>query len=110
MDILEEETLFVGTAEAEHVEMYLKAIWHIKESGGDVKISTIAKMLNIRQPSVVQMLKKLNGKNLVEYNKAGVNLTEEGERIGSSMMRNSRLLEVLMDSALKVAIDEEMVC
>ena len=110
MDILEEETLFVGTAEAEHVEMYLKAIWHIKESGGDVKISTIAKMLNIRQPSVVQMLKKLNVKNLVEYNKAGVNLTEEGKKIGSSMMRNSRLLEVLMDSALKVKIDEEMVC
>ena len=26
------------------------------------------------------------------------------------MMRNSRLLEVLMDSALKVDIDEEMVC
>jgi DtxR family Mn-dependent transcriptional regulator len=110
MDILKEETLFVGTAEAEHVEMYLKAIWHIRERGEDVKISTIAKMLNIRQPSVVQMLKKLNGKNLVEYNKAGVNLTDEGERIGSSMMRNSRLLEVLMDSALKVAIDEEMVC
>ena len=110
MDILKEETLFVGTAEAEHVEMYLKAIWHIRERGESVKISTIAKMLNIRQPSVVQMLKKLNIKNLVEYNKAGVNLTDEGERIGSSMMRNSRLLEVLMDSALKVAIDEEMVC
>jgi DtxR family Mn-dependent transcriptional regulator len=110
MDALDEETLFVGTAEAEHVEMYLKAVWHIKERGEDVKISTIAKMLNIRQPSVVQMLKKLNLKNLVNYNKAGVRLTEEGERIGASMMRNSRLLEVLMDSALKVAIDEEMVC
>ena len=110
MDILKEEALFVGTAEAEHVEMYLKAIWHIRERGEDVKISTIAKMLNIRQPSVVQMLKKLNAKDLVEYNKAGVTLTEEGEKIGSSMMRNSRLLEVLMDSALKVEIDEEMVC
>ena len=42
----------------------LKAIWHIKERGEDVKISTIAKMLNVRQPSVVQMLKKLNSKNL----------------------------------------------
>ena len=41
-------------------------------------------------------------KNLVNYNKAGVILTQDGERIGSSMMRNSRLLEVLMDSALKV--------
>ena len=110
MNETHEEILFVGTAEAEHVEMYLKAIWHIKERGEDVKISTIAKMLNVRQPSVVQMLKKLNGKNLVNYNKAGVRLTEEGEAIGASMMRNSRLLEVLMDSALKVEIDEEMVC
>ena len=110
MDIRNEEKLFVGTAEAEHVEMYLKAIWHIRERGDDVKISTIAKILNIRQPSVVQKLKKLNAKNLVEYNKAGVNLTEEGESIGASMIRNSRLLEVLMDSALKVEIDEEMVC
>jgi len=105
-----DEVLFVGTAEAEHVEMYLKAIWHIKEKNEPVKISVIAKMLNVRQPSVVQMLKKLNEKELVEYNKAGVTLTETGEKIGSSMMRNSRLLEVLMDSALKVAIDEEMVC
>ena len=109
MDSVNDETLFVGTAEAEHVEMYLKAIWHIKERGEDVKISTIAKMLNVRQPSVVQMLKKLNEKNLVNYNKAGVTLTQDGERVGSSMMRNSRLLEVLMDSALKVAIDEEIV-
>ena len=110
MESLDEEVLFVGTAEAEHVEMYLKAIWHIKERGEPVKISTIAKMLNVRQPSVVQMLKKLNGQNLVNYNKAGVTLAEDGERIGASMMRNSRLLEVLMDSALKIEIDEEMVC
>ena len=106
----DDEVFFVGTAEAEHVEMYLKAIWHIKEQGEEVKISTIAKKLNVRQPSVVQMLKKLNQQNLVNYNKAGVTLTEEGEKIGASMMRNSRLLEVLMDSALKVEIDEEMVC
>ena len=110
MDTLDQEVLFVGTAEAEHVEMYLKAIWHIKERGEDVKISSIAKMLNVRQPSVVQMLKKLNEQKLVNYNKAGVTLTQEGERIGSVMMRNSRLLEVLMDSALKIEIDEEMVC
>ena len=105
-----DEVLFVGTAEAEHVEMYLKAIWHIKEKDEPVKISVIARMLNVRQPSVVQMLKKLNEKELVEYNKAGVFLTETGEKIGSSMMRNSRLLEVLMDSALKIVVDEEMVC
>jgi DtxR family Mn-dependent transcriptional regulator len=107
---MSDEILFVGTAEAEHVEMYLKAIWHLKERNEAVKISSIAKMLNVRQPSVVQMLKKLNGQNLVNYNKAGVKLTEEGEKVGASMMRNSRLLEVLMADALKVEIDEEMVC
>jgi len=110
MDILNDEILFVGTAEAEHVEMYLKAIWHIKERGEDVKISTIARMLSVRQPSVVQMLKKLNSKNLVFYNKAGVKLTEEGQAVGANMMRNSRVLEVLMESELKVDIDEEMIC
>ncbi len=109
-DVLDPEILFVGTAEAEHVEMYLKAIWHIKERDEAVKISSIARMLNVRQPSVVQMLRKLNGQKLVNYNKAGVRLTEEGSRIGASMMRNSRLLEVLMDSALKIEINEEMVC
>lgn len=110
MESLNDEVLFVGTAEAEHVEMYLKAIWHIKEKGDQVKISTIAKMLNVRQPSVVQMLKKLNEQDLVNYSKAGVSLTESGENVGAKMMRNSRLLEVLMDSALKVEVDEEMVC
>ena len=104
------EILFVGTAEAEHVEMYLKAIWHLNERKEDVKISSIARMLHVRQPSVVQMLKKLDAQKLVSYSKAGVHLTEEGNKVGSRMMRNSRLLEVLMDSALKMEIDEEMVC
>ena len=92
MDAIDEEVLFVGTAEAEHTEMYLKAVWHIREKGDDVKISTIAKRLN------------------VTYNKAGVTLKDSGEKVASSMIRNSRLLEVLMDSALKIDIDEEMVC
>ena len=105
-----EEVLFVGTAEAEHTEMYLKAIWHLREKDEDVKISTIAKRLNVRQPSVVQMLKKLAKRELVTYNKAGVTLTESGEQIAASMIRNSRLLEVLMANSLKIDIDEEMVC
>ena len=110
MDALDDEVLFVGTAEAEHTEMYLKAVWHIREKGEDVKINTIAKRLNVRQPSVVQMLKKLAERDLVTYNKAGVSLKDSGEKVAASMIRNSRLLEVLMDSALKIEIDEEMVC
>ncbi|MGI0029411.1 MAG: metal-dependent transcriptional regulator [Nitrososphaera sp.] len=105
-----DEELFVGTAESEHVEMYLKAIWFIREKGGDVKVSSIAKLLNVTQPSVVQMLRKLDGSRLVNYTKGSVELTDEGERIGKQMMRNTRLLEVLMKDALRIEIDEEMVC
>lgn len=105
-----EEELFVGTAESEHVEMYLKAIWYIRERGEDVKVSSIAKLLNVTQPSVVQMLRKLDGSQLVRYGKGSVEMTAEGERIGKQIMRNMRLLEVLMSDALKIEIDEEMVC
>ena len=106
----DDEELFVGTAESEHVEMYLKAIWYIRERGEAVKVSSIAKLLNVTQPSVVQMLRKLNLTLLVRYSKGSVQLTGEGERIGKQMMRNTRLLEVLMRDALRIEIDEEMVC
>ncbi len=107
---MKEEVLFVGTADAEHTEMYIKAMWHLLERGEQCRINSIAKMLNIKQPSVIQMLRKLSEQGLVVYNKNGIKLTESGQEIGTTMMRNSRLLEVMMQSALKVKIDEEMVC
>jgi len=107
-----EEELYLGTAESEHVEMYIKAIWHMRERKEKVKVSSIAKILNVRQPSVVQMLHKLNDANLVKYVKgsAVMKLTTEGEKIGERMIRNTRLLEVMMKEALKIEVDEEMVC
>ena len=106
------ESLYIDTAEGESVEMYLKAIWYIREEGEDVKVSSMARLLNVKQPSVVQMLHKLNEDNLVEYTKGRnlVKMTSSGERIGKQMIRNTRLLEVLMREALKIEIDEEMIC
>ena len=108
----QEESLYIYTAEAESVEMYLKAIWYIREQGEDVKVSSIAKLLDVKQPSVVQMLHKLNEANLVEYSKGKnmVKMTSGGEEIGKQMIRNTRLLEVLMRDALRIEVDEEMVC
>ena len=107
----EQEELYIDTAEAEHIEMYLKAIWSISERKQEVKVSSIAKLLNVKQPSVVQMLHKLNDANLVEYKKGNiVELTTKGDRIGKQMIRNTRLLEVMMKDALRIEIDEEMVC
>lgn len=61
--------LYIDTAETEHIEMYLKAIWSISERKEEVKIISIARLLDIRQPIVVQMFHKLNDAGLyVELN------------------------------------------
>lgn len=107
----EEEELYIGTAESEHTEMYLKALWYIAEKGEEPKVSSIAKLLNIRQPSVVEMLRRLNESKLVEYEKGStVRITPGGKSIGRQMIRNTRLLEAMMKYALKIEIDEEMAC
>jgi DtxR family transcriptional regulator, Mn-dependent transcriptional regulator len=54
----DKEELYIGTASSEHIEMYLKAIWFIRERGEEVKVSSIARLLNVKQPSVVGMLKE----------------------------------------------------
>jgi DtxR family Mn-dependent transcriptional regulator len=112
MQVNDLEKLYLDTAESEHIEMYLKAIWRISEKGEKVKVSSIAKILNVKQPSVVQMLHKLNVLKLVKYESANplIELTSRGDKIGKHMMRNTRLLEVLMKKSLKIEIDEEMVC
>ena len=104
------EKLFVGTASEEHVEMYLKAMWLINENKEPIKVSTIANLLRIRQPSVVQMMKKLDSAGYVDYKKLDIKLTDKGEKIGATIVRKSRLLEVLMVKYLKVKPDEEIVC
>ena len=80
-----EEELFVGTAESEHIEMYLKAIWCIREKRQDVKVSSIARLLGVKQPSVVQMLRKLNSAGLVHYDRGSVKMTADGNHIGRQM-------------------------
>ena len=104
------EKLFVGTSSDEHVEMYLKAMWLIKENKESIKVSTVANLLRIRQPSVVQMMRRIDKMGYVKYKKFDIKLTDKGEKIGASIVRKSRLLEVLMVNHLKIKPDEKIVC
>ena len=105
-----DEKLYVGTAPEEHVEMYLKAMWLTNENSKPIRVSTIANLLRIRQPSVVQMMKKLADMGLVKYTKMNIRLTDQGEKIGANIVRKSRLLEVLMVNHLKIKPDDKIVC
>ncbi|KAF6242436.1 transcriptional regulator [Nitrosopumilus sp. b1] len=104
------EKMYVKTAEDEHVEMYLKAMCIIEEEGLPLKVSAIAEKLNIRQPSVIEMLRKLNEKKIITYNKFGIVINDIGRRIGQNTIRKSRLLETMMTNILKIEINQEIVC
>lgn len=106
------EALYIKTTPKEHVEMYLKAIKLLNEAGEDpVRVVSLAKKLRVAPPSVVQMLSKLEHEGYVLYTRrSGVKLTELGESIATRILRNARLLEVLMEKHLGIVADERVVC
>lgn len=65
-------------------EDYLEAILNIAERKGYARTKDIASALDIKPPSVVEMVKRLNDMALVEYQKyEGVRLTPKGREIAS---------------------------
>lgn len=105
------EHLFIEPVETEHSEMYVKAIYLLKESDEvPAKVKSIAKLLNISSPSVVEMLKRLNALGLVKYTRNGAVLTKKGLEVGRRIIRNYRLVEALMAMKFKIPVDERIAC
>ena len=75
-------------------ENYIKAIYHLQQTDGNVTTNEVAEMLHTKAASVTDMLKKLNAKNIVNYAKyQGFTLSDEGRRIALSIVRKHRLWE-----------------
>ncbi len=88
---------------SENVEEYLEVLYKLSLEEQPVKTTKISKMLNIAPPSVTQMIKKLERDGYVHYSPyKGVNLTEEGYKIASSITRKHRLLERFLYDVLKI--------
>jgi DtxR family Mn-dependent transcriptional regulator len=78
----------------ERTEMYLKAIDRIQEEGEPATTSGLARDLDVSMPSVTEMLQRLSAKGLVIHEPRGpVRLSEEGQRLASSLTRRHRLWE-----------------
>ena len=89
-------------------ENYLKAIFKIAEKE-DKAVSTnaVAASMQTSAASVTDMLKRLSEKNLIDYEKyKGVQLTEEGNRMATALIRKHRLWEVFLVDKLGFAWDE----
>ncbi|NOT36999.1 MAG: metal-dependent transcriptional regulator [Saprospiraceae bacterium] len=90
-------------------ENYLKAIYKILERSGVKEASTklIASELGTSSASVTDMIKKLNEKQLLNYEKYyGVSFTKEGLRAALDLIRKHRLWEYFLHTQLKFTWDK----
>ncbi len=79
-------------------ENYLKAIYHLsKDDVKRISPNSIAESVNVNPASVIDMIKKLVRKNLINYSREqGANLTKKGHQIALRIVRSHRLWEVFL--------------
>jgi len=67
-----------------NMEDYLEVILNLKNKKGYVKAKDIADKLEVKRPSVSEMIKKLNKKNYVSYEKYGeIAISSKGKKNSS---------------------------
>ena len=96
-------TEHLSTAE----ENYIKSIYHLQQAESIVSTNEVAARLNMKAASVTDMLKRLNSKQVINYEKyKGVSLSEEGEKIAIDIIRKHRLWEYFLVEKLQFKWDE----
>lgn len=86
------------------IEDYLKAIYSLEARRGEaVSTNALAERLGVTSGSVSGMLRRLSDLGLVEHERyKGVKLTPEGRRAALRVVRNHRLIELLLVEVLDV--------
>ena len=88
-------------------ENYIKSIYHLQQHAGNVTTNELADKLHTKPASVTDMLKKLQAKKLLEYQKYyGVRLTPDGRKLALNVIRRHRLWENFLVNHLHFGWDE----
>jgi len=75
-------------------EDYLEEIYNLLKGKGHIRISDIAEGLNVRKPSVTQMMQRLKKEDCLLYEPySPIKLTEKGYKIGKSVAERHKVLE-----------------
>jgi DtxR family Mn-dependent transcriptional regulator len=93
------------------MEDYLEAIYDLDQKKKFIRVKDIAKRMDVKMPTVSSMLKTLNDRGLVNYEKYEyVELTADGVKVGKEMRRRHRVLRRFLTEILKIdygVADEE---
>jgi DtxR family transcriptional regulator, Mn-dependent transcriptional regulator len=82
-------------------ENYIKSIYHLQQQTDTVTTNSLANELQTRPASVTDMLKKLQVKKLLEYEKyRGFRLNATGNKVAINIVRRHRLWEYFLVTKL----------
>ncbi len=85
------------------MEDYLEVIYDLDREKKMVRVKDIASRMDVKMPTVTSMLKTLNDRHLVDYEKHEyVRLTEQGEGVGREMRRRHGILLRFLKDILKI--------
>ena len=88
-------------------ENYIKSIFHLQQETGLVNTNSLAAEMQTRPASVTDMLKKLKGKKLLQYEKyKGFKLNEAGKKAALNVVRKHRLWEFFLVEKLNFDWDK----
>ena len=93
------------------MEDYLEAIFDLDQEKRVVRVKDIAKRMDVKMPTVSSMLKTLNNRGLVNYEKYEyVELTKNGSDVGKEIRRRHEVLLKFLTEILEIEFqtaDEE---
>jgi DtxR family Mn-dependent transcriptional regulator len=95
------------------MEDYLEAICDLNKEKKVVRVKDIAKRMDVKMPTVSSMLKTLNARGLVHYEKYEyVELTKDGVDVGKEMRRRHQVLFDFLTKILKIeqSVADEEAC
>lgn len=88
-------------------ENYLKALFNLANSLGEITLSELASRLQVSLPTANSMVKSLQKSNWLKYEKyKPLILTPEGRLLAASIIRKHRLTEMFLVNVMKFGWEE----
>lgn len=85
------------------MEDYLEAIYDLNQEHSSVRVRDIAQKLDVKMPTVTSMLKSLNEKGYVNYEKYEyVELTEQGSNVGKEIRYRHNVIYEFLAKTLEI--------
>jgi DtxR family Mn-dependent transcriptional regulator len=87
------------------IEEYIETIHMLEKRDGIAHMSEIASLMNVKPPSVTEMIRKLDKEGLVKYKRyEGAKLTKRGLKLAKELMKKHRTIAEFL---IMIGVDEK---